>query len=315
MPIDIIDSHTEGEPTRLVVAGGPHLGSGSLAERREIFHRDFDWFRSCVVNEPRGADHIVGALLCEPSDASCLAGVIFFNNTGCLQMCGHGAMGLMVSLAHRDALKPGLYRIETPVGIVRAELHAGNRVSISNVPSYRLAKAVQVQVEGIGMVAGDIAWGGNWFFLVGEHGQQLSVARVRELTDFARRIKEALGRANITGAQGAEIDHVELFGPPVDAANHSRNFVLCPGEQYDRSPCGTGTSAKLACLHADGKLAPGQLWRQESILGTVFQARFELAQGLQEGAILPVITGSAYVTAQARLLRHPSDPLRDGVRL
>lgn len=265
MSIHIIDSHTEGEPTRLVMSGGPDLGRGTLVQRRDIFRRDFDWFRSAVVNEPRGADHIVGALLCEPSDSSCEAGVIFFNNTGYLQMCGHGTIGLIVSLAHARGLKPGDYRIETPVGVVTARLHDANRASISNVPSYRLAKDVAVEVEGIGTVAGDIAWGGNWFFLVSEHGQELSVRRLRELSDFTRRIKASLAAHNITGRDGAEIDHVELFGPPLDASNHSRNFVLCPGDQYDRSPCGTGTSAKLACLYADGKLQPGDVWRQESI--------------------------------------------------
>lgn len=312
MPIHIIDSHTEGEPTRLVISGAPELGQGSLAERREILRRDFDWLRSCVVHEPRGADHIVGALLCEPCDASCAAGVIFFNNAGYLQMCGHGTIGLAVSLAHMGRIETGAHRIETPVGVVTAQLHDAHRVSISNVPSYRFARAAEVQAEGIGRVRGDIAWGGNWFFLVEEHGQELNVTRARELIEFTRRIKDALKQSGITGADGAEIDHIELLGPPSNPENHSRNFVLCPGDQYDRSPCGTGTSAKLACLHADGKLQPGQTWRQESILGTVFEARFEAGPG---GGVLPIITGSAYVTAEAKLLRDEADPLRDGVRL
>ncbi|BCM93370.1 4-hydroxyproline 2-epimerase [Abditibacteriota bacterium] len=312
--IHIIDSHTEGEPTRLVVAGGPELGEGSLSERREIFRRDFDAFRSAVVNEPRGADHIVGALLCQPSDASCTAGVIFFNNTGYLQMCGHGTIGLVVTLAHLDLIGLGKHRIETPVGTVTAQLHEGNRVSVANVPAYRFAKAVQVEVEGVGSITGDIAWGGNWFFLVAEHGQELSVQRVRELTEFSRLIKEALAKSGITGHNGAEIDHVELFGPPSHSDNHSRNFVLCPGDQYDRSPCGTGTSAKLACLYADGKIQVGQIWRQESILGTVFEGQIQIDPTLKNGTVLPIITGTAYVTADAKLLRDMNDPLRDGVR-
>lgn len=312
--IHIIDSHTAGEPTRLVVSGGPDLGSGSLAERREIFRRDFDAFRSAVVNEPRGADHIVGALLCPPTDTSCAAGVIFFNNAGYLQMCGHGTIGLVVTLAHMKLIQPGTHRIETPVGVVTAQLHEGNRVSVANVPSYRLAKAVTVEVPGVGAVTGDIAWGGNWFFLVGEHGQELSVRRLRELTDYTRLIKDALGDAGITGLDGAEIDHVELFGPPASEENQSRNFVLCPGDQYDRSPCGTGTSAKLACLYADGKIVPGQIWRQESILGTVFEGQVSLDDTLPNRAVLPTITGTAYITAETKLLRDENDPLRDGVR-
>jgi 4-hydroxyproline epimerase len=312
--LKIIDSHTEGEPTRLVVSGGPDLGNGPLAERREIFRRDFDSFRSAVVNEPRGADHIVGALLCEPTDPSCTAGVLFFNNAGVLQMCGHGTIGLVVTLAHMERIAPGTHRIETPVGIVTAQLSSNNRVSVANVPSYRLAKAVTVEVEGIGPITGDIAWGGNWFFLVSEHGQELSVKRLRELTDFTTRIKDALAESGITGRDGQEIDHVELFGPPLKAENHSRNFVLCPGEQYDRSPCGTGTSAKLACLYADGKIVPGQIWRQESILGTVFEGQVELDPATQ-GSVLPTITGSAYIMAETTLIRDADDPLRDGVRL
>ncbi|HEX8464397.1 MAG TPA: proline racemase family protein [Abditibacterium sp.] len=312
--IHIIDSHTEGEPTRLVIGGGPNLGNGSLAERREIFRRDFDAFRSAVVNEPRGADHIVGALLCEPTDATCAAGVIFFNNAGVLQMCGHGTIGLVVTLAYLGRIGLGQHRIETPVGVVTAHLEEGNRVSVANVPSYRLARAVTVEVEGIGPIKGDIAWGGNWFFLVGEHGQELSVKRLRELTEFTSQIKEALAKSGITGRDGSEIDHVELFGAPALAENHSRNFVLCPGDQYDRSPCGTGTSAKLACLYADGKIAPGQIWRQESILGTVFEGQIAVDSALENGCILPTITGTAYITAETKLFRDANDPLRDGVR-
>lgn len=309
--IHIIDSHTEGEPTRLVVEGGPDLGRGSLAQRREVFARDFDHFRSATVNEPRGADHIVGALLCEPTDSSCAAGVIFFNNAGYLQMCGHGTIGLVATLAHMGRIAPGTHRIETPVGIVSAQLHDANRVSVANLPAYRHAKNIEVEVAELGRIRGDTAWGGNWFFLVSEHGQTLDIKNIYQLTEVTTRIKNALENAGIFGADSAIIDHVELFGPPADGANDSRNFVLCPGEQYDRSPCGTGTSAKLACLHADGKLQPGQIWRQESILGTVFEGQIQLAEN---GAVLPTITGNAFVTAQTRLLFDAADPLRWGVR-
>lgn len=309
--IHIIDSHTEGEPTRLIVEGGPDLGRGSLAQRREVFAREFDHFRSATVNEPRGADHIVGALLCEPTDPSCAAGVIFFSNAGYLQMCGHGTIGLVATLAHMGRIAPGTHRIETPVGIVSAQLHDAHRVSVANRPAYRHAKNVEVEVTELGRIRGDIAWGGNWFFLVSEHGQTLDVKNIYQLTEVATRIKAALESAGIFGADGAIIDHIELFGPPADGANDSRNFVLCPGGQYDRSPCGTGTSAKLACLHADGKLQPGQIWRQESILGTVFEGQIQLSEN---GAVLPTITGNAFVTAEARLLLNVADPLRWGVR-
>ncbi|HZT82454.1 MAG TPA: proline racemase family protein [Gemmataceae bacterium] len=308
--IQVIDSHTAGEPTRVVVAGGPDLGGGSMAERREVLRQRFDWFRSAVVNAPRGSDVLVGAVLCEPVDPSCAAGVIFFNNVGCINMCGHGTIGVAVTLAHLGRIGPGSHRLETPVGVVGFEYAGGNRVTIENVPSYRHRKGVTVEVEGAGPITGDVAWGGNWFFLVERHGQELEPANVERLTAFTWRVRRALERQGVTGAGGGVIDHIDLFGPPRDPANHSRNFVLCPGGAYDRSPCGTGTSAKLACLVADGKLKPGQVWRQESIIGSVFEGTVRV----EGDRVIPRITGSAYVTAEATLLLDPNDPFRTGIR-
>ena len=309
--ISVIDSHTGGEPTRVVTAGGPDLGTGSVAERCRVFRDRFDRFRSAVVNEPRGSDVLVGALLVEPVDPTAAVGVIFFNNVGVLNMCGHGTIGLVATLAHHGRIGPGRHRIETPVGDVTATLHRDGRVSVRNVPSYRHAAGVAVDVPGYGRVSGDIAWGGNWFYLVSEHQEELSLANVDCLTDVTWRIRQAMEANGVTGANGGLIDHIELFGPPADPANHSRNFVLCPGKAYDRSPCGTGTSAKLACLAAAGKLAPGEDWRQEGILGSVFEGRYEPGEG---GTVVPTITGSAWVTAEATLLLQEGDPFRDGIR-
>lgn len=302
--IHVIDSHTGGEPTRVVVSGGPDLGPGPLAERARRFREEFDRFRAAVVNEPRGSDVMVGALLVPPSDPACTAGVIFFNNVGCLGMCGHGTVGLVVTLAHLGRLACGDCRIETPVGVVTARLEADGSVTVANVPSYRKAKGVTVEAPGIGPVTGDVAWGGNWFFLVERHGQELSLARVEALTEFTWKIRQAVN------AQGfPEVDHVELFGPPQTPAAHSRNFVLCPGKAYDRSPCGTGTSAKLACLAADGKLTEGAPWVQESILGSTFTARYR-----RDGErILPTISGTAFVNAEATLLLDKRDPFCWGI--
>ena len=305
--IHVIDSHTGGEPTRVVVTGGPFLGTGPMAERTEALQQRFDTFRSCVVNEPRGSDVLVGALLCEPQDPTNTAGVVFFNNVGVLGMCGHGTIGLTVTLAHLGRIRPGEHRIETNVGVVAVTLHDGRRVTVRNVPSYRRHANVTVNVAGLGPVTGDIAWGGNWFFLVKDHSEEISVRNVDRLTDVAWRIRQA-----VNAAFPEPVDHVELFGPPTDAANHSRNFVLCPGKAYDRSPCGTGTSAKLACLFADGKLAPGAVWRQESITGSVFEGTFEPTG--EPGVVVPSITGTAFITAEATLLVDPTDPLRDGIR-
>ena len=303
--VQIIDSHTGGEPTRIVISGAPDLGSGSIADQLEVFRSQHDHFRSAVVNEPRGSDVLVGALLTKPSDPSCSCGVIFFNNVGTLGMCGHGTIGLIATLAHMGRIGPGDHRIDTSVGVVTATLHTDGSVSVRNVPSYRKAKDVTIDVPGLGPITGDVAWSGNWFFLVANHGLDLTLANVDTLTDVSWRIRNAIN------SQGfPEVDHVELFGPPADAANHSRNFVLCPGKAYDRSPCGTGTSAKLACLHADGKLAPGQIWRQESIIGSVFSGSVE-----PDGdSVIPTITGRAWVNAEATLLLDDSDPFRDGIR-
>ena len=306
--VTVIDSHTGGEPTRIVIAGGPDLGKGSVAERLAVFREQYDAFRSAVVNEPRGSDVLVGALLVEPADKSCVAGVIFFNNVGYLSMCGHGTIGLVVTLAHLGRIQPGEHRIETCVGVVTATLHADGSVSVANVPGYRKVKSATVEVPGAGRVTGDVAWGGNWFFLVSDHGRELKLADVEALTDLTWRIRQAVN------AQGyPEVDHVELFGPPQTAGADSRNFVLCPGKAYDRSPCGTGTSAKLACLAADGKLAEGETWVQESILGSRFNGAFRWLDR-SRGEVQPVITGTAHVNAESVLLLAENDPFCWGIR-
>ncbi|HEX7893622.1 MAG TPA: proline racemase family protein [Terriglobales bacterium] len=308
--VRIVDSHTGGEPTRLVIGGGPDLGSGPLAERLAIFRKEHDVFRSAVVNEPRGSDVVVGALLCEPCDPTCVAGVIFFNNVGYLGMCGHGTIGLVASLAHMGKIEPGDHRIETPVGIITATLHHSGEVTVNNVESFRKAGNISVNVPGFGDVRGDIAWGGNWFFLVKEHPYKLTLNNLEELTDFAWAVRQGLNGAGITGDGVHEIDHVELFGPSDKPGVHSKNFVLCPGKAYDRSPCGTGTSAKLACLYADGKLCEGEVWRQESIVGSVFEGRIKV----RDGRVYPSITGSAFVNSEAELLLDPMDPFCNGIR-
>jgi 4-hydroxyproline epimerase len=307
--ISVIDSHTGGEPTRVVIEGGPDLSTGSLAERRKRFHTDFDSFRSCVVNEPRGSDVLVGAILVPPTRSEYVAGVIFFNNVSVLHMCGHGTIGVGVTLAHLGRITPGRHVLETSVGLVPFTLEDQHRVTLENVPSYRFAHDVHVEVPGHGTVAGDIAWGGNWFFLVHDHGQELHASRVEELTAFTWQIRQAIERAGITGAEGGHIDHIELCGPPADPANSSRNFVLCPGKAYDRSPCGTGTSARLACLAAEGALAEGHVWRQESIVGSVFEGTYRRAGD----RIIPSISGTAYITAEATLIVESGDPFARGI--
>jgi len=313
MPVPVhrvrfVDSHTGGEPTRVVIEGGPDLGGGPLAERVERFRRDFDHWRRAIVNEPRGSDTVVGALLCEPHSPGCRFGVIFFNNVGCLGMCGHGMIGLVATLAHLDKVSVGEVRIDTPAGPVACELHDDGSVSVMNVESYRTRAGIVVQVPGIGDVRGDVAYGGNWFFLTETHGQKLDASRIPELTDCSKRVRDAVRAAGFP-----EVDHVELFGPAQAPSANTRNFVLCPGLAYDRSPCGTGTSAKLACLAADGKLGENEDWVQESIIGSTFAARYTWGDRTT-GRIRPVITGSAHVTAEGEQLLNERDPFCWGIQ-
>lgn len=311
--IPFLDSHTGGEPTRLISEGFPPLGPGTVAKQLATLEQH-DNFRAQVLCEPRGNDVLVGVLLVPPADPTCQMGVIFFNNIGYLGMCGHGTIGLMASLSYQGKITPGTYRIETPVGIVEATLHpAGadsgypNRVSVRNVPAYRLLKHVAVEIDGR-TVHGDVAWGGNWFFLCHDHGLEVSLQNLEQLTDFAWRLRENYAQMGITAPDGHEIDHVELFASTPEA--DSQSFVLCPGKAYDRSPCGTGTSAKLACLAEDGKLAEGQVWRQQSIVGSIFEGQIQF----QEEKIIPTITGEAWVMAEGHLLIDERDPFGDGIK-
>jgi 4-hydroxyproline epimerase len=306
--IHVIDSHTAGEPTRVVVAGGPDLGGGTMAERLSAFRAEHDRFRSAVVNEPRGSEVLVGALVCEPADRSCAAGVIFFNNVGLLGMCGHGMIGVVRTLDYLGRIEPGLLRIETPVGVVSAILHADQSVSVVNVPCYRRARGIAIDVKGIGQVKGDVAWGGNWFYLVEEPHLPLATVDLELLIDRAWRIRQAINAAGYP-----ELDHIELVGPSRSPEANARNFVLCPGKAYDRSPCGTGTSAKLACLAADGKLAPGETWVQEGIIGTRFIGSYQWDDEAA-GRVIPTITGTAFITAESRLLLDDRDPYCWGMR-
>jgi len=307
--IEFIDSHTGGEPTRVVIAGFPDLGNGTLAERRSLFRENYDLWRQAIACEPRGSDTMVGALLLPPQDSSACAGVIFFNNVGYLGMCGHGTIGLIQTLRHLERITPGKHLLETPVGMVGVELYPDGRVAVDNVESYRHAKDIALDVPGYGIVRGDVAWGGNWFFITNDTPLPLTLTHQRGLTTYTEAVRDALEQAGITGALGAEIDHIEINAASTQDDADASNFVLCPGMAYDRSPCGTGTSAKVACLAADGKLEPGRVWRQAGILGSVFEAQY--TPGSQ--GVLPRITGSAHVTAQGQLLLDEADPLVWGI--
>lgn len=325
----IIDSHTGGEPTRMVYDGFPELVGETIQDKLQYFKQNFDHLRRSIILEPRGNDVLVGALLLPATDPKATAGVIFFNNAGYLGMCGHGTIGVIVSLAYQQKISAGVHWLETPVGLVKATLHDDGSCSVQNVPSYRYKKQVEVQVPELGLIRGDIAWGGNWFFLVSEHGQDIQANNVEKLTQVTMQIKQALIAANITGENGGDIDHIELFADSDDTQVDSKNFVLCPGSAYDRSPCGTGTSAKLACLAADNRLAPEQLWQQQGVVGSVFTGSYQYATELNtdlstklnnaagmaypEQTIIPTICGHAYVCAETTLIVQENDPFKWGI--
>ncbi|EMI5489458.1 4-hydroxyproline epimerase [Providencia stuartii] len=306
--IEVIDSHTAGEPTRLVIDGFPDLGDGDMASRLKRLKNDHDQWRTTTILEPRGNDILVGALLCKPQNPQAAAGVIFFNNEGYLGMCGHGTIGLVASLSYLGKITAGEHLIETPVGDVRATLHADGSVSIQNVYSYRYRKSVTLNVPEVGVITGDIAWGGNWFFLVEQSPLAIDYRNAKALTEVCIKIKSALVEQGIYGKDGQEIDHIELFGSYEKA--DSQSFVLCPGGAYDRSPCGTGTSAKLACLAADGKLNEGALWHQASVIGSQFEASYLWADG---NGIIPTIRGNAYISGRNTLLLDETDPFCWGI--
>lgn len=306
--IHVIDSHTEGEPTRVVVEGWPLPAGATMAERRAELARGHDHLRSAVVREPRGHEAMVGALLTPPVEPGSVAGVIFFNNVGYLGMCGHGLIGVVRTLEHLGRLEPGAVRIDTPVGTVEAVLEGGGSVTIRNVPAHCHARDAMVEVPGLGRVVGDVAWGGNWFFITNLPSLPLELSNLDALLGQTRRILTALREQGVTGAEGAEIDHIELTAPATHPDADARNFVLCPGGEYDRSPCGTGTSAKLASLHARGALALGERWRQESITGGLFTGWLTR----EGGALTPWIQGRAFVTGESRLRFDPADPFRAG---
>ena len=295
MNVEVIDSHTGGEPTRGVVNGWPQPEGKTLSERVCFMKENQEHLRTGAICEPRGHNAIVGALLTPPENPESLTGVIFFNDVGYIGMCGHAMIGTVETLRHLGKLNSHKALIDTPVGTVSIEIGDDGNVTVANVPSYLYMGDAEVYVEGLGQVRGDVAWGGNWFFLVNNQGPELTMSNIDFLMSSTKKIRQALIDSGITGEDGAVVDHIEFFGDPVHPDAHSKNFVLCPGNAYDRAPCGTGTSAKLACLYAKGKLQVGQEWIQESITGSLYKCWLEDI----DGVITPFVTSRAHITAES----------------
>jgi proline racemase len=308
--IRVVDSHTEGEPTRVVVDGWPVPDGATMAERRDFMRVEHDHLRRAVVCEPRGHSAIVGALLTEPVSTGATAGVVFFNNGTYLGMCGHGMIGVVRTLQYLGRIEPGVAIFDTPVGCVQTELADDGSVTIENVPAHCHAMDVAIDVPGIGTVVGDIGYGGNWFFITDHDLGEISLSNAPALTRATQLIQDALDAKGISRVDGGHIDHIELSGPPSRLDADARNFVLCSGGEYDRSPCGTGTSAKMAVLHARGKLRVGQDWRQESVTGSLFTGW--LTQG-KTGELIPHIRGTAFVTGESTLKFDSRDPFKLGI--
>ncbi|WP_170574225.1 proline racemase family protein [Ruegeria atlantica] len=306
----VIDSHTGGEPTRVILDGAPDLGSGPLADRALRLATEHEGFYRSIMLEPRGQPAMVGALLVEPVDPSCVTGVIYFDVDAVLGMCGHGTIGLTVTLAHLGQIGVGRHKIETPAGIVTVELHDANTVTVTNVESRRVHRNVALDVPGYGPVSGDVAYGGNWFFIVEPSPIPVEAANIRQLTDMTVAIREASIAQGIGGEQGEPIDHVIFQDTSPDPGVHSRNFVLCPDDNYDRSPCGTGSSARLACLAADGRLAPGDEIVQHSVIGSAYRLSYQPGPN---GGVIPSITGQAHIMAEATLIFDANDPFKTGI--
>ena len=308
----VIDSHTGGMPTRVILDGGPDLGSGPLAERAQRLATEHEAFYKSILLEPRGQPGMVGALLVAPEDPRCETGVIYFDADAVLGMCGHGTIGLGVTLAHMGRIRPGTHRVETPVGVVSVDLLDANTVRVTNVESRRVRAAVQIEVGGYGSITGDLAFGGNWFFIVDPSPIPVNPGNIRALTDLTITIREACIAQGVHGENGELVDHVILQDQSPNKDVHSRNFVLCPDNQYDRSPCGTGSSARLACLAANGVLEAGEEIVQESVIGSPYVLSYQPGPN---GGVIPTLTGQAHIMSEGRLVFAPNDPFRDGIAL
>ncbi len=308
----VIDSHTGGEPTRVILDGGPDLGSGPLGERAQRLASEYESFYRSIMLEPRGQPAMVGALLVEPVDPGCVTGVIYFDADAVLGMCGHGTIGMAVTLAHLGRIGIGIHRIETPVGVVSIELSDPNTVTVTNVESRRVQRGISIKVDGLGTVTGDLAYGGNWFFIVDPSPIPVTTSNIRRLTDATIAVREAAIAAQICGESGEPVDHVIFQDTSPNKGMHSRNFVLCPDDTYDRSPCGTGSSARLACLAADDRLSPGEEIVQESVIGSPYRLSYQPGHN---GGVIPTIIGQAYVMAESKLIFAELDPFKNGISL
>ena len=321
-----IDGHTCGNPVRLVAGGGPRLEGATMLDKRAHFLRAFDWIRTGLMFEPRGHDMMSGAILYPPTRDDCDVAVLFIETSGCLPMCGHGLIGTITMGVENGLIAPrapGRLAIETPAGKVdvayRQEGRFVEEVRLTSVPSYLHAEGLTAEVEGLGEIVVDVAYGGNFYAIVEPQRNFRDMAdhSAGALIGWSPRLRAALNakyefvHPEHPGIAG--LSHIQWTGAPTRPGAHARNAVFYGAKAIDRSPCGTGTSARMAQLAAKGRLAPGDEFVHESIIGSLFHGRVEAATTVAgRPAIIPSIAGWARMTGYNTIFIDNRDPFAHG---
>ena len=322
----IIDGHTCGNPVRLVAGGGPLLTGATMMERRAHFLAEFDWIRTGLMFEPRGHDMMSGSILYPPTRPDCDTGILFIETSGCLPMCGHGTIGTVTMAIEHGLVNPktpGVLRLDTPAGLVVAEYRQEGQyveeVRITNVPAYLHAEALAVDCPGLGEITVDVAYGGNFYGIVEPQ------ANYRDMADFSageligmspvlrQRLNERYSFVHPDNPGISGLSHILWTGAPLDPEADARNAVFYGDKAIDRSPCGTGTSARMAQLHAKGRLKAGDGFVHESIIGSLFKGRVEKEVPVAgRTGIIPSIGGWARTTGYNTIFIDDRDPYAHG---
>ena len=321
-----IDGHTCGNPVRLVAGGGPLLEGSTMMERRAHFLAEFDWIRTGLMFEPRGHDVMSGSILYPPTRPDCDIGILFIETSGCLPMCGHGTIGTVTMAIEHGLVKPktpGVLRLDTPAGLVVAEYRqVGDHVEevrITNVPSFLFAENLTVECPVLGEIAVDVAYGGNFYAIVGPQENFRDMAD-HSAADFIawspvvrQRLNEKYSFIHPENPGINRLSHMLWTGAPVSPEADARNAVFYGDKAIDRSPCGTGTSARMAQLHARGDLKAGDDFIHESIIGSLFKGRVESETTIDgKPAIIPSIGGWARMTGLNTIFIDDRDPFAHG---
>jgi len=324
-----IDAHTCGNPVRVVAGGGPMLPHAPMADRRQIFMRDHDWVRRALMFEPRGHDVMSGSILYPPSAPDYDLAVLYIEVSGCLPMCGHGTIGTVTAALEAGLVIPreaGRLALETPAGRVDVEYASDgpyvDQVRLFNVPSYQHAAGVRIEVAGLGEIVVDVAYGGNYYAIIEPQANwagldSMGASDIQRLSPLVRRAAQAaVAPMHPEDARIAGISHVMWCDKPRDPRADARNAVFYGEKAIDRSPCGTGSSARMAQLAAQGRLAVGDGFVHESIIGTMFDCRVEAAAMVGGmAAIRPSVAGWARVIGHNTIYVDDRDPLAHGFQV